>query len=94
MVRIRRAFGDTLVSIGALAALLAMLVMVDDRVREQVSMRFAGRTPSSELADAGARMRDLADVLTEAARRQSLDHAPLLIFVLASGVLVMFMLRT
>src|SRR5436309_2425354 len=49
--RMRRAFGDTLISLGALATLLATLVMVDDRVREQVSMRFSGRTPSGELAD-------------------------------------------
>ena len=94
MVRMKRAFGDTLISIGALATLLTMLIMFDGRVREQVSMRFAGRTPSSELADAGHRMRDLLSVVMEAARTQSLDHAPLVIFVLASTVLVLFMLRT
>jgi|SoiMetStandDraft_2_1073263.scaffolds.fasta_scaffold08957_2 hypothetical protein len=94
MVSMKRTFGDTLISIGALATLLTMLVMFDERVREQVAMRFAGRTPSGELADAGHRMRDLASVVIEAARTQSLDHAPLVIFVLASTVLVLFMLRT
>jgi len=94
MVRIRRAFSDTLISLGALAALLATLVFVDDRVREQVSMRFAGRTPSMELADAGSRVRDLVDVVVDAARSQSIAHAPLLIFALVGTVLVLFMLRT
>ena len=94
MVRIRRAFSDTLISLGALGALLATLVFVDDRVREQVSMRFAGRTPSMELASASARVRDLADVVFDAARSQSIEHAPLLIFALVGTVLVLFMLRT
>ena len=90
----RRAFGDTLISVGALATLLATLVLVDDRVREQVSMRFSGRTPSTELADAGTHARNLAHVMMTAAHDQGLEHAPMLIFVLAATVLVLFMLRT
>ena len=89
----RRAFGEALVSAGALALLLLVLVAVDDRVREQVSLRIATR-PSVQLASAGERVRDLTAVVVEAARDQSLEHAPLLIFVLAATVLVMFMLRT
>src|SRR5439155_9248290 len=92
--RMRRAFGDTLISLGALATLLATLVMVDDRVREQVSMRFSGRTPSGELADASVHIRHIAGVVIDAARYQSVEHAPLMIFVLAATVLTLFMLRT
>jgi hypothetical protein len=33
-------------------------------------------------------------VVTEAVRDQSIEHAPLVIFVLAATVLMMFMLRT
>ena len=89
----RRAFGDALVSAGALAILLLALTAVDDRVREQISLRFSAR-PAVELANAGERVRDLTSVLVEAVRDQSIEHAPLLIFVLAATVLVMFMLRT
>lgn len=90
----RRAFGDALISMGALAALLTTLVLVDDRVRQQVSLRFSGTQPSTELANAAARLRDLASVVMEAARDQSIEHAPMLIFVLVATVLVLFMLRT
>ena len=89
----RRAFGEALMSAGALAILLLALVAVDDRVREQISLRLT-TGPSVELAHAGARVRDLTTVIVEAARDQSIEHAPLLIFVLAATVLVMFMLRT
>ena len=90
----RRIFGDALISMGALVALLTALVFVDDRVREQVSLRFSGAQPSTELANAGAHLRNLATVVMEAARDQSLEHAPILIFALAAVVLVLFMLRT
>jgi len=90
----RRAFGDTLISIGALAMLLTVLVMVDDRVREAVSMRFAGRTPSGELANAGYHARYIAGVVMEAARYHTVEHAPMMIFLLVATVLTLFMLRT
>lgn len=89
----RRALGDGLVSVGTVVVLLLALVAIDDRVREQVSLRFTTR-PSTELVDAGARVRDLVTVVLEAARDQSLEHAPLMIFVLAGTVLVLVMVRT
>lgn len=89
----RRAFGEALMSAGVLAVLLLLLVAVDDRVREQISLRFSA-PPAVQLANVGARARDLTSVVMEVARDQSIEHAPLLIFVLAATVLVMFMLRT
>ena len=89
----RRAFGEALMSAGVLTILLLVLAAVDDRVREQISLRLAAR-PSVELAGAGERVRDLTTVIIDAARDQSIEHAPLVIFVLAAAVLVMFMLRT
>ena len=90
----RRAFGDTMISVGALAALLATLVLVDDRVREQVSMRFNGRTPTAEFHDASARVSDIGHVVMMALRDRGLEHGPILIFAIAAVVLVIFMLRT
>src|SRR5262245_24294645 len=92
--RMRRAFGDTLISITALAALLATLVLVDDRVRNQVSLRFSGDTLSMDFADAGKRASDIGNVVMLALRDRGLEHGPILIFVLAAVVLVVFMLRT
>lgn len=90
---VRRRFNEVLMSVGAVVLLLMVLVAIDDRVREQFSLRLSSR-PSRELAAAGQQVRDLSEVIFEAVRDQSLDHAPMVIFVLAAGVLVLFMLRT
>ncbi len=94
MVRIRRPFGDALISIAGLTMLLGVLVSVDERVRDQVSLRMAGGRAQEELTGAGTRARDLASVMYEAVRDQSIEHAPMVIFVGAAGALVIFMLRT
>jgi hypothetical protein len=88
----RRTLRDALMSAGALIVLLMALVSVDDRVREQFSLRLASG-PSAQLRTASAHVRDLTSVVVEAARDQSIEHAPLVLFVLAAIVLVLFMLR-
>ena len=94
MVRIKKAFSDAAISIGALAVLLALLISVDQRVREQVSLRFNTDTAQSEVKDAAGHVRDVAMVLVDAARDQTIAHAPMMIFVSAATVLMVFMLRT
>ena len=91
----RRIFSEGLMSAAALVILLLTLVAVDDRVREQISMRlFGGRMAQAELAHAGNQMTGIATVVYGAVREQSLEHAPLMLFVLAATVLTVFMLRT
>jgi hypothetical protein len=80
-------------SAATVAVLLIALVAFDDRVRAQISERFFAR-PSVELASAEYRVRDFTGVIAEAARDQSRNHAPMLIFAGAAAVLVVFMLRT
>jgi hypothetical protein len=46
------------------------------------------------VANAEATVRNLASVVFAAVRDQSIEHAPLVIFVLLATVLFMFMLRT
>jgi hypothetical protein len=92
--RTRRTVGDALISVGALAGLLLALVAVDDRVRQQVSLRFSGSSASSELMNVGSGAREIVGVVFQAAKDQSLNHAPLMIFVVAASVLTLFMLRT
>ena len=94
MVRIKRPIGDALVSIGAVAMLLAVLVSVDERVRQQVSLRLTGGTAQAELRGAGVQIQNLASVIIDAARSQSIEHAPMMLFVVAASVLFFFMLRT
>jgi hypothetical protein len=80
-------------SVGAVAILLLLLTAMDDRVRDQVSLRIVAH-PAVELVSAGRQVRDLTTVISEAARYQTIGHAPLLIFALAATVLMLFMLRT
>lgn len=89
----RSPFGQAILSIAAVGVLLLSLVAFDDRVREQLSLRFSAR-PSAQLTTAGTQLRDMTSVVIEAARDQSIEHAPMMIFVLAATVLVLFMLRT
>jgi len=94
VVHIRRPFGDAMISIGALALLLVALVAVDERVRQQVSLRLVGGTAQAELRGAGVHVRNLAGVIVDAARYQSIEHAPMVLFVLAASVLFVLMLRS
>jgi len=89
----KRAIGDALISVGALCALVVLLATFNAPLREQLAMRFAGQ-PAAQVANAGATVRSIASVIFVAARDQSIEHAPLVIFVLAAIVLFMFMLRT
>jgi hypothetical protein len=88
-----RAFREALMSVATVALVLLVLVSIDDRVRNELSLRFMSN-PSHGLAAAGHQARTLTAVVAEAARDQSLAHAPLLVFSLAATVLVLFMLRT
>ena len=92
MVRMQRAFSDFLISAGALVALIVLLAAFDGRVREQISLRVS--SPSTQVVGAGAALQNLASVVADAVRDQSIEHAPLVIFVLAGTVLILFMLRT
>jgi hypothetical protein len=92
-VRARRVWGDAAMSASALAILLAMLISIDDRVREQVGAIVRGASAWT-LGDAGNQFREVASVLFSAAQTQSVEHAPLMIFVVTATVLVLWMLRT
>ena len=90
----KRAIGDALISVGALCALIGLLAAFDPRVREQISMRLSPGQPAAQVAGAEATVRNLVSVVFVAARDQSIEHAPLVIFVLLAMALFVFMLRT
>jgi hypothetical protein len=72
--------------------LLMALVCLDDRVRE-VGLRVISK-PTAEMASDGKRVGDLASVVVRAAREQTAEHTPFVVFACVAGVLVVFMLRT
>jgi hypothetical protein len=69
------------------------LAASDARVRDQVAAHLSSR-PATELASAGALAKDVTMIVFQAARDQSIEHAPLVIFIVAGGALLLFMLRT
>ena len=73
--------------------LLVGLVAIDDRVRERVMSVVRTGGVSSSVSSATSMANDVANVLMIAARDQSLDHAPLAVFVVAATALVLAMLR-
>ena len=91
--RVRRVYGDLLASAGVLAAVLGVLVSIDVRVREQVQAAMSAASPAG-VGDAGARLRDVTLTLVEAARTQSIDHAPLVIFAVVATVLLLALARS
>ena len=90
--RLRRACSDAFASAGVLAFVLAVLISIDVRVREQLRATFPAASPS-ELAGIGTQLREVTSVVYDAARTQSIEHAPMLIFVVAGTVLLLCMLR-
>jgi hypothetical protein len=85
--------GDWIGSLAGFLVVLGAIVAVDDRVANQVRVLFS-RSPSGEVHEIGARLQSLAQAIVMAARDQSIDHAPLLVFTAVAVVLVFFMLRT
>ena len=87
-----RVFKDALISSAALLILLIALVAIDHRVRDRVEAALQGDL-SSDVRSATSMAREVAGVVVIAARDQSIDHAPMVVFVFAATVLVLGMLR-
>ena len=83
------AAGKALPPLRSSAAVLLMLVSVDDRVRDRFDDLAHGM---AGIADRPRRR--LSGALMTAARRQSIDNAPLLVFAVGGAVLVVFMVKT
>jgi hypothetical protein len=63
-------------------------------VREQIARTFTTRGPANEIATFGSRVNDMAMIAAQAMRDQSIEHAPLVIFALTAGILLVLMTRT
>jgi hypothetical protein len=80
-------------SAAVFGAILFALISVDPGVRDHVSDLVGGGGAGS-LAPWGSRAKELGDALWSAARYQSLENAPLLVFATVGTVLTVFMLKS
>ena len=85
----KRVINDTLISIAAVAMLLVILVSVDQRARDH----FVLTARSASLEQAGERITQAGTVLLAAAQEQSVENAPMTVFVVAGLLLFIFMAR-
>ena len=72
------------------AVVLFGLISVDPRVHDRMSDLFM----SGGITPWGDRLGELGSALWMAARTQSIDNAPMLVFVTVGAVLTVFMLRS
>ena len=90
----RRKTRSFVTSAAGIGAIVAGLLVIDPRVREQATALAGGYGATSEFSSVGERMQELGYVAMQAVRDQSIEHAPLTIFALAALVLFVLMLRT
>jgi len=90
----RRAVGEGMLTLGGAVLLVLTRVMLNDRVREELASVVDTRHPASSVAALSSSAGQIVAIISAAARQQSIDHAPLVIFSLTATVLVLFMLRT
>jgi hypothetical protein len=80
-------------SAAGFATVLAVLVMLDQRVAHKLSQVFT-RGPSGEIGSIAMWAGELGMALVAALKDQSIDHAPILVFTAVAVLLVGFMVRT
>jgi hypothetical protein len=80
-------------SAAVFSAILLVLVSIDDRVRERFGELVHGGSNGS-LTPWGDRAGDLGGALVAAAKHQSIENAPLLVFAAVGAVLFVFMLKS
>ncbi len=84
---------DLATSLSGFLAVLATLIVFDDRVARQLEM-LSKRGPERELLVMRDFLSSLGGAIALAARDQSIDHAPMLVFTAIAILLVIFMVRT
>jgi hypothetical protein len=87
-----RGFREGIGSAISVAIVLTVLVSTDPRVKARVTDLVGDPVEGGRAI--GARTGELAQALWLALRDQSLENAPLLLFVVVGVALVLFMLRT
>lgn len=84
---------QAIASAAVFGAVLLILISIDDRVRDRFSDLVSGGAGGS-LTPWGDRAGDLGSALVSAAKYQSIENAPLLVFAAVGAMLVVFMLKS
>jgi hypothetical protein len=80
---------QSVVSVAVFGLVLMLLVSVDPRVREKASEVVS----PSGVSTLSSRATDLGGTLVSAARDQSIQNSPLVIFAAVGAILVLFMIK-
>lgn len=81
---------QTAISATVFGAVLVGVMSVDDRVRDHFAQLVSG---GDGVSSWGHQAGELGNALVAAARYQSIENAPLLVFAVVGAVLVVFMLK-
>ena len=82
---------QALASTGIFALIVLTLASIDERVRMRVNEMISGTDGVNSWGDKAAY---LGDAVWTAARHQSIENAPLVVFATVGAVLFLFMVRT
>jgi len=88
----RRRIGEWLLSVGTVAVLLLILLVIYDPIREDVTRRVT--KPSAELSSVVHRVSYQVNSFAALGLETSRSHTELVVFAIAAVVLLGFMLRT
>ena len=89
-----RRLQDGAVALGALALAAAVIVAVDDGVRDSVTGIVQRTTAPGGFTAAVVHGQSAMHLFTKTVIDSGMEHAPLVAFGLAASMLVLFMLRT
>ena len=81
---------DALATLGVLSFVMTVLVSVDERVREQARLLFE----PGAMASIGTRIGETGSAIVDAVQTQSMEHAPLMTFIVVATVLLLGMMRS
>jgi hypothetical protein len=90
-MRMKSGVQQAVMSAAVFCGVLLALVSIDPRVRERLTDLITG---GEGLPPFGVRVTGIGDALMTALRHQSIENAPLLVFVTVGAVLFVFMFRT
>lgn len=89
----RLSAAKVLPALASFCTLAAGFALMNDDIRRSITRLFSGEA-GADVRDVSWRVQDAGMAVYVAVRDQSIEHAPLTIFVVVAGVLLLFMLRT
>src|SRR5688500_2398070 len=88
--RVQNLRTDALATLGVLSFVMTVLVSVDERVREQMQLLFEPGAVTS----IGTRIGETGSAIVDAVQTQSVEHAPLMTFIVVATILLLGMMRS